>query len=206
MRRQEMRLASPNEGHLLAAALLRENAVNCVLTLNFDLAMTAALEHVGAREDVAVINGPSDHEDVGQANLIYINGNAHAKPTEWVLTTDALDDGWRETWTEVVVARFVSGPVTVFAGLGSPSGVLLEITRRLRSILNNDASFFQVDPGEPGSSPFSEALNLPENAYVQMGWTKFMTCLSQRVIVEQMSRAEQACRALAQANSWDKQD
>ena len=43
------RHAEPNEGHLLAAAMLREKAIRCLVTLNFDLAMTSALTDVGGQ-------------------------------------------------------------------------------------------------------------------------------------------------------------
>lgn len=54
--RNDFRMARPNSGYLIAAALLREGVVNAVLTLNFDLAMTAALSELGAKE-VAVVEG-----------------------------------------------------------------------------------------------------------------------------------------------------
>ena len=38
-----LQTATPNEGHLIAAALLREGAIASVLTLNFDLALSAAI-------------------------------------------------------------------------------------------------------------------------------------------------------------------
>ena len=53
----EFRNASPNEGHLVAAAILRERVITDILTLNFDLALAHALSHVCATYDVAVISG-----------------------------------------------------------------------------------------------------------------------------------------------------
>ena len=47
--REQFKQAEPNEGHMLAAALLYERALNCVVTLNFDLAMTSALCKLGLR-------------------------------------------------------------------------------------------------------------------------------------------------------------
>ena len=56
---EEFRHAEPNEGHLLAAAMLRERAIGCVVTLNFDLAMSSALSRLGAA-DVAEIARPQE--------------------------------------------------------------------------------------------------------------------------------------------------
>src|SRR5207247_1632711 len=41
------RSAEPNEGYILAAALLYERALNSVMTLNFDLAMSHAMAAIG---------------------------------------------------------------------------------------------------------------------------------------------------------------
>jgi hypothetical protein len=52
------RNAEPNDGYLVAAALMRERAIAAILTLNFDLAAPHALAVLGAREDVTVVEGP----------------------------------------------------------------------------------------------------------------------------------------------------
>ena len=83
------------EGYLLAAAMLREQAVACMVTLNFDLAMSTALTYLGAT-DVPVVAGPEDHHLLGVINLIYLHRNVDADPEEWVLRTSALADDWRD--------------------------------------------------------------------------------------------------------------
>ena len=61
--RNAFRLAQPNSGYLIAAALLREGVINAILTLNFDLALTAALGGVerggSGRRPGASGNGPA---------------------------------------------------------------------------------------------------------------------------------------------------
>ena len=47
--RDEFRRARANTGYLIAAALLRENVISSILTLNYDLAMEDALTQLGAR-------------------------------------------------------------------------------------------------------------------------------------------------------------
>ena len=73
--------AQPNHGHTLAAILLRERAISCVVTLNFDLALSSALAMVGG-DDVEVIQGPEDHGRLGTINLVYLHRNANSEPGE----------------------------------------------------------------------------------------------------------------------------
>jgi len=153
-------MARPNTGHLLAAALLREQSISCLLTLNFDLAMNAALSMVGGESDVSVIAGPKDHSDLGQTNLVYLHGNASSQPEDWVLTTDALGHQEYLDWRGVIVGKVLGGPVTVFAGLGARSAVLIETTRAISDAVK-DAQVFQVDKAPHGTTAFSEELNLP---------------------------------------------
>jgi hypothetical protein len=62
--------ARPNHGYLLAAAMLRERAISCLMTLNFDLALTAALVQVSASDDVSIVGGPEDqHQGVSTTAL-----------------------------------------------------------------------------------------------------------------------------------------
>lgn len=67
----KFRSAEPNEGHLLAAAMMREQAVKAVVTLNFDLAISTALAILGNRE-VITLTGPQDHHRMGIVNLVYL--------------------------------------------------------------------------------------------------------------------------------------
>src|SRR5260370_36693119 len=53
-----LRSPETTEGYILAAALLREQAVVCLMTLNFDSAIAVALSQLGAKDSVAVIHGP----------------------------------------------------------------------------------------------------------------------------------------------------
>jgi hypothetical protein len=50
--RNEFRMAQPNAGYLVAAALLRERVLDAILTLNFDVALTSALVQLGAADVV----------------------------------------------------------------------------------------------------------------------------------------------------------
>ncbi|GIK77429.1 MAG: hypothetical protein BroJett022_11190 [Actinomycetes bacterium] len=198
--------AEPNEGCLVAAALLREGAVSCVLTLNFDLAMSAALSQVGADEAVGLIAGPEEHHRLSTVNLIYLHRNVNADPESWILRRDALDDEWRERWEEVVVQRVVAGPVTVFAGLGTPAAVLIETSRRIRAAIPEGIAVFQVDPGPAADSMFFSELGLSEDSYIQEGWCEFARELADRVVEEQTAELRDTCRELIAEEEWEDDD
>jgi len=168
------RNAEPNDGYLIAAAFLRESAVSCVMTLNFDVAASTALAHLGTREEVSTIGGPEDHHRLGARNLIYLHRNINSEPDELILRREALDEEWRDHWEEVVARRVLGGPVTVFVGLGSPAAVLVETTRRILAALEVGARVYVVDPLERERSAFFAALDLDPRVYVRLGWSEFM--------------------------------
>lgn len=201
---EAFQLAPPNEGHRLAAAMLREGAVSCVMTINFDMALPSALTTVGSRGDVAVVGGPEDHGRIGPRNVIFLHRNAHAHPELWVLSKKALDDEWKGAWVEAIAARFVAGPVTVFAGLGTLAGVLVETTKRIRKM--TPAMVYQVDPADRDSSAFFRALKLPPDSYIQMRWVAFMQELSLRLVYEHQIEIRNECKDLVGRHGWVEED
>lgn len=194
--RHRFRHANPNRGCLIAAVLMREQALRGVLSLNFDLGMATALTEVGVDDDVTVISGPADHAQLSTTNLVYLHRNVDAPLEEWILRTEALEEGWKERWQEVVTAMMLGGPVTVFAGLGSPAGVLTETAKRIEAVLGGQAKVFQVDPGDPVTAPMRLALGLAEEDYLQMGWNEFMALLAERVLKRHTDQILDACRAM----------
>ena len=196
---ERMRQADANEGHLIAAALLRERALGCVLTLNFDLALFTALTRVGAGEDVSIINGPEDHGRLGALNLIYLHRNV-MRPENLILRTSALEEDWRERWEEVVAQRVLGGPITVFVGLGGgEAAVLLETTTRIRNAIPEGVGVYQVDPGPAAGNEFFQKLGLEEHSYLQLGWIGFMRELSHRHLQEHRAELETSCLNLIEA-------
>lgn len=193
----ELKAASPNEGHLLAAALLREGAIASVVTLNFDLALSAAIMHLGVGDAVGIIDGPADLTNKKATNLFYLHGNANATdPETWILRTAALASEWKGKWEHVVAAMVLATPVVVFAGLGSPADVLVESSKQIRNVIPTAHRAFQVDPGEPNASPFYMALALESGAFIQTTWCEFMAALSQRLVVVHASQIATAAAAL----------
>jgi hypothetical protein len=199
------RNAEPNEGHLLAAAMMREFAVKAVVTLNFDLAVSTALASLGNKEAM-ILTGPQDHHRMGAVNLVYLHRNVDAAPDDWILSTEALDNAWRGQWEELVTAAMLTSPVTVFAGLGTPASVLVESTRKIRDAIPEGVNAFHVDPGEAGTSAFSAALEIPDEHYIQSGWIDFMRGLASRLAAEHRNAVVQAAARVCADEGLESED
>jgi hypothetical protein len=198
MQPMRFRHAQPNQGYLTTAALLREHAVAAVLTLNFDMALAHAVARLGSDTDVALVLGPEDHARISTINVVYLHRCADADPETWILRTSEIAEGWQGHWEEVVAQRFLSNPVTVFVGLGSPAHVLIETIKNVRNAIPAGARVFQADVCEQAHSPFSAELQLPTGAFIQMGWSQFMEALAARLSEEHRAQLEAACAWLVQ--------
>jgi hypothetical protein len=198
--RSVFRTCRPNEGYVLAAALLREGSISCVLTINFDLAMSNALSEVSA-SDVTVIAGPTDLPQLGASTVIYLHRNVDETNLErWILRREALEEEWRDDWQQVVAQRVMAAPITVFAGLGSPAAVLTETISRIRQAVADVLRAYVVDPA--AETAFAGALDLPETAHIRLGWGEFMRALARRVAAEHRADLESACRNLCDDHGW----
>jgi len=200
------RQAEPNKGHLLTAALLYERALSCVMTLNFDLALSNALSHIGAHGDVTIVSKPEDHARLGLSNLVYLHRNVDAAADDWVLRSITLQESWRDGWERIITERVLSAPVTVFVGLGSSIGVLEESALKILDALRGIVEIYQVDPSTISESLLFRKLGLPTEAYLQMNWCEFMDKLANRVVREHRAKLEQVCRDQIQDNGWDTED
>ena len=186
--RYDLKVASPNHGYKIAAALLCEGVVSTVVTLNFDLALSTALGELGAGRIVAIVERPEDLPYQRAINVYYLHRNANAAdPESWVLRTASLTTEWRDHWEAIIAARALAAPVVVLAGLGTPVSVLVESTKLLRNALPGTTNLFQVDPGDHEHSRFAAELNIDAAKYIQSGWGDLMEQLSQRVSVEQVA-------------------
>lgn len=202
-----LKAASPNEGHLLAAALLREGAVASVVTLNFDLALSTAIGQLGVGDTVGIIDGPEDLLNQKAINLYYLHRNANAAdPETWILRTEALETEWKDRWEAVVIDRVLATPVVVFAGLGSPASVLIESTKRIQKAIPNGSRAYQIDPSEPDESQFFKALGLDPECFVQGTWCDFMEALSRRLLVLHTTNLKSAADTLVQRDKLPAED
>ena len=200
------RLANPNDGYVIMAALLLEGVIADTLTLNFDFAARTALGQLGAGFRVSTVRGPADHTKLGHQNLIYLHGDIDSDPDSVILCKTDLDTAWRGGWGQVIAQRVLAGPVTVFVGLGSPASLLLDTTRRILGAIDGKASVYVVDPAAYEDSCFASALGLASGDYLCMGWGEFMQALSRRVAVEHGAAIEQGCRELIRENNYEEED
>lgn len=190
---KEFKTAAANEGHKIAAALLLEGAVTNIVTLNYDLSMTNAISWVKGGDKISVINGPAQHNQLGNKNLIYLHRSAENDPEDWILTTDALDSGWKDAWEETIARSVIAVPVTVFAGMGSSCGVLQHSAAKLRSGIGDQAKMFLADPGDPDGSKFAKEVKISPDEYVQLGWVAFMKELGARYHKEVVAELHSTC-------------
>lgn len=188
-----LKLATPNQGYWIAAALLCEGAISSVVTLNYDLALSTALGALGADKVVGVVERPEDLPHQKAINVYYLHRNANAADPElWILRTAALDVEWKGHWEPIIAAKVLAAPVVVFAGLGTPVAVLIESVRLLRNALPGTTKLYQADPGKRDDSKFFEALALDPSFYIQCGWGQLMDALSQRLSKEHIAQLDQA--------------
>lgn len=192
----DFRFAKANRGYLLAAALMAEGAVAYVATLNFDLAMSNAITEVRP-DGVKEVAGPETFWNFGSRAVIYLHRNVNEPDLDrWILRAEAIEEEWETGWEAVVSGRLAASPVVVFAGLGSPAAALTETLKRVRGLVPDATHAFVVDPAE--STPFSEALDLPDANHIRAGWGDFMASLGQRVVVEFVLHLRDACAAFAE--------
>jgi hypothetical protein len=198
----EFRHAQPNEGHRIAAALMREGAISNVVSLNFDLAQDVALTNAGAGAQVAHIGGPEDHHRLGSQNLIYLHRSIAAPADDLILRTDPLKLAWDGGWEQIMAERVIGASLTLFVGLGSPTAVLVESAKRIVAAIGDRARMYVVDPAKLSGSAFFAALELDSELYVRLGWTQLMRGLGYRVVEDHRAALERACAEMATDNGW----
>ncbi|MYC07804.1 MAG: hypothetical protein F4X57_11655 [Chloroflexi bacterium] len=192
----EFRHAEPNEGYLIMAALLREGALADVLTLNFDSAARTALGRLGVGSRVSTVRRPEDYIHLGTHNLIYLHRDIDSDEDSLILRAKDLEKAWKERWEQVIAQRVLSGPVTVFVGIGSPASVLIDTTRRILAAIDKQANVYVVDPIAHGDSVVATELNTPSKDYVCIGWGDFMEALAQRLVEEHRASIQHECDEL----------
>lgn len=181
--------AGPNYGHKLTIALMLEGAIQDVVTLNYDLALSNAVSQVaGSTRRISHIHGPEHHDRLSTSNIIYLHRSAFSPYSEWILTTRQLDEGWKDDWQEVIANRIAPVPVIVFAGLGAPAAVLTETIRRIQTILADSGNrLCYANPTELGESPFATDLGVTNENHVCLGWCDFVAELAERLKRERVA-------------------
>jgi hypothetical protein len=202
-----LKLATPNDGYWIAAALLCEGVISSVVTLNYDLALSTALSELGAGKLVGVVERPEDLAQQKIINLYYLHRNANAEdPESWVLRTAALNVEWKGHWEPIIANKVLAAPVVLFAGLGTPVAVLIESTKLLRAALPPVTKLYLADPGDMASSMFFQALGLDAAHYIPSGWGALMEALSKRLLEEQIAKLGQAAVRKTQEDNLPNED
>lgn len=194
MPRDKFRNAQANLGHRVLVALLQERLAGNVLTLNFDLALGQAVTSHQANE-VTTVRSPAQHCDLGSTSVIYLHGNVDSPEQEWVLTSAEVAESWEGGWRDIVASRVLTAPTVVFAGVGTLVGVLLGSIRRIRDAIPDQVEIYQVDPTACEESNVFDALEIPEQNYIQVGWCDFAEALGRRVNRHHLDAVRRECDA-----------
>ena len=108
---------------------------------------------------------------------------------------------------EVIAQRVLGGPITVFVGLGTPASVLVETTKRILAAIGTPrVNVYVVDPIAYEDSSFSDALAIPSEDYLSIGWCELMRALAQRVVEEHRAAIEHDCDQLAKELDHENED
>jgi hypothetical protein len=193
--------ARPNLGHLLAVALMAEGAISCIATLNFDMALSAAITQLQVTE-ISTVSGPHDLVGFGDKTLVYLHRNAHETDVElWILRKEAIDKEWQAGWEAAVAERISLSPQLVFAGLGSKAAALTESLRRVKERVPDETCTYVVDPA--AKSAFADDVDLaaPEH-HIQLPWVEFMRQLASRLTAELHVKLSSLCEELAGTHEW----
>lgn len=199
---EAMRLAKPNDGHLIAIGLMIEGAISNIVTLNYDLAFTNAMTKLGVPSGISIIRGPEEHVELGSRNVIYLHRSVDADKNTWVLTTKALDEEWKNGWEELMVGFAATAPVVIFAGLGSSCGVLTHTSKKIRNAAGDGVHALLVGPKAPESSKFATETRITPANCIRSGWVDFMRSLGKRYLVKIGHQIVQASQMLARREGW----
>jgi hypothetical protein len=199
---EKMKNATPNQGHLIAIALMIEGAISNIVTLNYDLAFSHAISKLRVKSGIADIRCPDNYQQLGLKNLIYLHRSADSDMLTWVLTTDALQKDWKGKWEEVMAGFATASPYVIFAGLGSCCGVLRHSIEKLRNAIEDKCKAFLVNKYNPSGSEFATDVGIPEAQCMEYGWVDFMHLLAKRFMEEVALRISIAAKNLAVMNDW----
>lgn len=199
----ELANASPNDGHKIAAALLAEQIVGLILTLNFDRAIDSAISTMAHGATVTIIHSFADLRDRTRFSVIYLHGNVESPQNEWVLRTAQIDGPWDDTWQRYVVVDLAMTPNVVFAGLGYPTPVISETVLKVNAALPAEKNVYQVDTLDSARNTLAQTLHVSAEDYVVSCWTGFMRELGSVVAREFLHRTWEKHPAFCADNHHD---
>jgi len=189
--------ATCNDGHRIAVALMLEGAIAHVVTLNYDKSMSHALSELGAEDKARTVWGPENRDQIQAPCLVYLHRKADSNQEEWIITAVDLEDGWKDAWEDLAALQTLLLPICIFAGLGSPVPVLTTKIKELRNS-QDDVHTLQVDPAARSEhlareASFTEEAEIPEDQFLEAGWSDFMKRLGERVAKSQVRETAAEC-------------
>lgn len=180
----ELANATPNEGHKIAAALLAEQIVGLILTLNFDRAFDSAIATVARGERIAIVHSVEDIRGRTRFGVVYLHGDVEASPEKWILRKAQIDASWEDTWQKHIVVDLAMTPNVVFAGLGSSTPVISDTVLKVSEALPAGKNIYQVDVGDIAHNQLAQELKINADDYVTACWTGFMRKVGESVARE----------------------
>lgn len=200
----EMKTATPNKGYLLLAALMSENAVSHVLSLNFDLAVQTAIAQLGLGSKISIVDC-SGQQVAAVPTLVHLHGCINSQSDELILRTEVMDDDWKESWEELVSTQILSAPTILFAGLGSAAPVLSQTLTILDEYMGGNKQTFQVDVSSYDENQLAQELSIEQDSFIQSPWCAFMADISFRLFEEQIHNLSVNSRNVVIANAGSAQ-
>jgi hypothetical protein len=202
----ELSNATPNDGHKIAAALLAEQIVGLILTLNFDRAVDAAIATIAHGETIAIVHSIEDLSVRTRFAVVYLHGNVEAPPGKWILRQAQIDASWEDTWQKYVVEDLAMTPSVVFAGLGSPTPVISDTVLRVSEALPAGKKIYQVDAVDSARNELAQALQVAAANYVVASWTGFMRKIGETVAREFLHRISERSPGFCAKNRHPAED
>lgn len=197
------RTAEPNGGTLTVVALMREDIVRTVVTLNLDMSPNHALAQLSSGSDIAELTPQDGFSQYGAKNLVYLHGTVAEQPDYWILTKEDLELAEASGWHQVMAVLATAAPVTLFAGMGSKANVFAQSVQWLAEKLpegQTDVYLASLDDGPV--SDFAKSLKIDDAHYIKLGWCELMQSIGHRVCQEMISNLLQAAEAVQQDPGW----
>lgn len=200
---EPFRLAESNVGTQIVMALLREDLVRMVVTLNLDLSANNALTKVSSNSDVVVISRQDQHGAYGVRNLVYLHGNVSEQPDLWVLTTEDLVKAETSGWHQLMAVMATAASVTLFAGMGSEANVFARSVQWIRANLpEGQTSVYLASLDDGPVSEFASSLKIDNEHYIKLGWCDLMRAIGHRACQEMTSVLLESANAVQREASW----
>jgi hypothetical protein len=200
---ESFRTAESNCGTQIVVALIREDIVRTLVTLNLDMSVNHALTELSSGGDVAVISRQDGHSQYGAKNLVYLHGNVTEQPEHWVLTNEDLVHAEESGWHQLMAVLATATPVTLFAGMGSTANVFANSVKWIAEKLPSGQTAAYLASLDDGPvSEFAVSLKIDDAHYIKLGWCDLMQAIGERVSKEMISALLDSAQSVQHEADW----